>query len=313
MKNNYDIQDFVDERGHNVIMFPADFLETDFNRLRNEYKEKGYIAWEIKGKGVTNIKKGDICYIYYTHLPSVIGYDQSRVLLRAIVRDEPKCMTNQEIYGERAKHPMVETKGFTIEDINPIELKNYKKYSWEMLKTKYNFEQAPRTTRKIYNKHSQLFKDIESTFKKSKNGFEELIEYFNTPCFFEQTLHKGKGRLTFIKRNGLYYYEKHHFVQQYTGREKNDFEFQNIIDSPENIINLCPFCHRKIHHGTPEEILEMIELIYKDKESFLKENNMNQLIGEEDILSWIKESYKANTVNYNKKRKSKKYDVPDKV
>lgn len=307
MANNYDEQNFVDERGHNVIMFSADFLETDFNRLRNEYKEKGYITWEIKGKGATDIKKGDICYIYYTHLPSVIGYDQSRVLLRAIVKDKPKCMTKQEIYGERAKEPIDKTKGFTIEDINPIELKDYKKYSWEVLNTKYNFGRAPSTTRKLFNKNSQLFKDIESTFKKSNKGFEELIEYFNTPCFFEKTLHKGKGRLTFVKRNGLYYYEKHHFVPQYTGRVKNDFQFQNIIDSPENIINLCPFCHRKIHHGTPEEIMEMLELIYKDKEIFLKESNMNQLIDEEDILNWIKESLLM------MQKKGEKYYVLDKV
>ena len=51
----------------------------------------------------------------------------------------------------------------------------------------------------------------------------------------------------------------------------------------------------------------MLELIYKDKEIFLKESNMNQLIDEEDILNWIKESLLM------MQKKGEKYYVLDKV
>lgn len=42
--------------------------------------------------------------------------------------------------------------------------------------------------------------------------------------------------------------------------------FENTIDFADNIVTLCPNCHRKIHYGLPNEREEMIEVLYIKRE-----------------------------------------------
>lgn len=61
--------------------------------------------------------------------------------------------------------------------------------------------------------------------------------------------------ITFLKQsNGKQYMEPHHFVPMSCQKL-----FENSIDVEENIIILCPTCHRLVHHGKVELQLEFIK------------------------------------------------------
>lgn len=59
------------------------------------------------------------------------------------------------------------------------------------------------------------------------------------------------------QRTNLPYSESHHFVPM---KFQDDFTFP--LDCIENLISLCPTCHRGIHHGITAHKKELIEKIY---------------------------------------------------
>ena len=54
--------------------------------------------------------------------------------------------------------------------------------------------------------------------------------------------------------NQLQFVEVHHLIPM---EKQNDFE--DSLDVPENIVALCPNCHRKIHLASKSEKQPMIE------------------------------------------------------
>lgn len=77
------------------------------------------------------------------------------------------------------------------------------------------------------------------------------------------------------------YMEAHHFIS--TSKYKEVWaEFKINVDCVQNIVSLCPNCHRAIHYGTQAEKMERLEAIWRVKGSELKEANPN--IEYKDIL-----------------------------
>jgi len=56
------------------------------------------------------------------------------------------------------------------------------------------------------------------------------------------------------------YMESHHLIPM----SHQDF-FEYTIDFADNIVCLCPNCHRKIHHAREEEKIEMISFLYNKR------------------------------------------------
>lgn len=54
--------------------------------------------------------------------------------------------------------------------------------------------------------------------------------------------------------------EGHHLIPMHV-----QDEFDNTIDFADNIVTLCPNCHRKIHYGLKEDKYEMIKLLYSKR------------------------------------------------
>lgn len=69
----------------------------------------------------------------------------------------------------------------------------------------------------------------------------------------------SKSHKTFINEQ-LYkpYVEGHHLIPIFA---QDQFEY--TIDFADNIVTLCPNCHRKIHYGLQEDKYEMIQLLYE--------------------------------------------------
>lgn len=71
---------------------------------------------------------------------------------------------------------------------------------------------------------------------------------------------------TFIcKATNNNFVEAHHLVPM---GEQDHFKFS--LDIVENIVALCPLCHRKLHHGRFSEKIILLEQLYKKREAGLK-------------------------------------------
>lgn len=79
----------------------------------------------------------------------------------------------------------------------------------------------------------------------------------------------GDKHETFLTPNGLPYLEKHHLIEM-----KFYDKFEYSIDDISNIIALCPNCHRKIHYGKKEDVVQMINILWEQQKELLKKANI---------------------------------------
>ena len=85
------------------------------------------------------------------------------------------------------------------------------------------------------------------------------------------------------------YLEQHHFILHEIYRnnktEKNKKELEKIIYSTDNILLLCPRCHRMIHQGKIEKVKHMIDIV-KKKRPVIFDNikRAEELIGKDNII-----------------------------
>lgn len=64
--------------------------------------------------------------------------------------------------------------------------------------------------------------------------------------------------------------EGHHLIPMFA---QDQFEY--TIDFADNIVTLCPNCHRKIHYGLPEDKFEMIRLLYQKRKNLYPKYGIN--------------------------------------
>jgi 5-methylcytosine-specific restriction protein A len=85
---------------------------------------------------------------------------------------------------------------------------------------------------------------------------------------------------TFISaRTGKQFVEAHHLIpMEYQGN------FSVSIDVPENIVSLCPNCHRAFHNSELSIKEELISKFYAIRKSSLKEREIN--VSKEEILQY---------------------------
>lgn len=61
---------------------------------------------------------------------------------------------------------------------------------------------------------------------------------------------------------------------------RNQDQFDVSLDVPENIISLCPNCHRAFHNSTKEVKKELIKNFYNRRIELLKSRDINITINE---------------------------------
>jgi 5-methylcytosine-specific restriction protein A len=88
--------------------------------------------------------------------------------------------------------------------------------------------------------------------------------------------------LTFIsKASGQPFMEAHHMIPM---EYQDDFTYS--IDVPENVISLCPNCHRKAHLSVMEEKESLLEKLLTEREMQLKSRGIE--IDRNRLLSFYK-------------------------
>ena len=116
---------------------------------------------------------------------------------------------------------------------------------------------------------------IVEEYKRDPKIRQEALEKSNYKCFFDN------NHITFKTSNGEVYMEGHHIIP--VSRKES---FTQDLDVIENILCLCPTCHRKIHFGINEVKQIMLEEIL-DKTKIVLYFNINLMQLKEIYLSNI--------------------------
>lgn len=120
--------------------------------------------------------------------------------------------------------------------------------------------------------------DTDDEIKYSSQNMKELAKsQSNYKCEFDE------NHITFIaKSNEKNYIEAHHLIP-FAFRNK----FELSIDVVENIVCLCPNCHRRIHLATDEEKILLIKPLFE--KNYDKLNKVGINVDYSDLLSfyWI--------------------------
>lgn len=128
--------------------------------------------------------------------------------------------------------------------------------------------------------------DWQLSNKEKKTNLLKKYDYkcFMDYCGYDSEVH---SKIYFNTQKGELYLEDHHIIQR-----ENLKLMKKSPDEMENIIPLCPNCHRKIHNAEKTEVVKMLKTIYKniDKEKlkdcglYVDLNTLGSFYGiEEDI------------------------------
>ena len=86
---------------------------------------------------------------------------------------------------------------------------------------------------------------------------------------------------TFQTAKGVPYMEGHHLIPCTVSNVEYYWDkYGRNIDCVENIICLCPTCHRRIHFGSKEEKERIIKVLYKKQISSLRTAGLDISIDE---------------------------------
>lgn len=138
--------------------------------------------------------------------------------------------------------------------------------------------------KQILTDHRKILRDIfefalgikvDNNFMQRKDNLSvrnQAIQKYNSECFFDKfaiddsikTAHKLNY---FRTKKDKIYLEGHHMIQM-----ENAKFFQHDIDIVENIIPVCPNCHKKLHNANSEIVKTMVRQYCDnvDKKSLIK-------------------------------------------
>jgi 5-methylcytosine-specific restriction protein A len=119
--------------------------------------------------------------------------------------------------------------------------------------------------------------------KEKVSGNSKTSAWSRDPDIAYTALHEAgflcendRNHKTFISgRNNSNFMEAHHLIPI-----EYQKSFQNSLDVPENIISLCPNCHRAIHLSTQETKSGMLEKLFMQRATRLKDRGLSITIQE---------------------------------
>lgn len=248
--------------------------------LKESEKYNNYIYWHI---GKHKIYRDDVCYIYYSNLPD----GSSRILFFGEVVDSDLNYNYSKSICPDAKndekYAKLNIKSISFEDNQQFNLDNLRnKYDLISQKGQFSYLKVDQ------NKHKNLINDIDDSIKEGTHKLKKVHEDFEKNyCICEF------GCKTFVEENGFHYMERHHLVERNLISKYQEIEnIEKIINNKNNLFNLCPLCHKKIHHAKKEERMKMIEFLYNKNKKYF-DNEYNQIKGNKNTIDWLYEIYKC--------------------
>lgn len=292
-----------------------DFQKLDFafknsnNRIGVNYGHKYSNIEEAKTKiSSSALKETDVIYVMFTNVP---GSD-SQIYLR-LSDFKFKAEKDHQFHDELTKKDEYFYEGMIENGIQKYQKVAYAKVEWVLneenplqftvsnIKTNYKGYQdrPPQQLIQDLNLKNDLDKYLHSYDK-----FREKMKKVSTCAFCDMKSSEAKSvHAPFTTRLNLPYVEGHHFVLQsiykkfYKEYKEINLdcvkELEHLIYSTNNIILVCPRCHRKLHQGLENEVSEMIHFLLKEKkgvnEVLLKVvdflNEHDQKIEKDELIS----------------------------
>lgn len=269
----YDLAYYLIENSNNILEKELNFLNNYINESNNILTSNNKTSKTTHAGGINNFKYDIFLIINYFIFKNI-------------------CKENYELF-EKDKTQFTE-KVFNeyIEKFFDCKLNNF-------LKIKENEKDI---LKNIFYKYKDLLYDVfysalnlteddilKIVSKKRKQNIKfESIEKYKYKCFMhccncDEELH---NKMYFKNKKGKIYLEGHHVIQM-----ENAKLFNNSLDVIENVIPLCPNCHRKIHNAENKEVAKMLKIIYNnlDKKALIQKgifvdlDTLSSFYGLEDI------------------------------
>lgn len=106
--------------------------------------------------------------------------------------------------------------------------------------------------------------------KKNPSISKRVLERNNYRCLC------NNSHTTFTTKGGKPYMEGHHLIPcTVSNSQRIQVEFGSKIDREENIVCICPNCHRAIHFGDDTTRRKVIKTIFDKQETILKSAGIN--------------------------------------
>lgn len=144
----------------------------------------------------------------------------------------------------------------------------------ESCRKKQDFMNDEKYQTEIQESYSE--KDSNNDIKIVDSSTSEIVR--KNPIIAKEAISKAKYKCefddthnTFRTPKGLPYMEGHHLIPCTPFNSRRFFEVYGVnIDCVENIISLCPTCHRRIHLGSQDERRDIIKKLYDLRKSDLE-------------------------------------------
>lgn len=207
---------------YTTIISNDEFLELDFFRKLKNIKNNGGHLSQINFKD-NNIAK-EFLFIEDDTMTTDLSDEEERVKIYLSIQEKKIDEQISKIAIEdRYQQDINEFEPYLDIEEGPIEKKNRKGSD---LTNKYKYQRNP----------------LISAY---------ALKRANYKCEIDST-HE-----TFILENSRNYVEGHHVIPMHA---QEDFEYS--IDVPENIVALCPNCHRKVHLSNNETKFKIINRLF---------------------------------------------------
>jgi 5-methylcytosine-specific restriction protein A len=160
---------------------------------------------------------------------------------------------------------------------NPLSIINYA--SEEFFQTEIQNKEYTKIKEGPKKKESIEVNSKRTTASRDPNVAKEALYLASFKC------EVNNEHSTFISSaTNHQYVEAHHLIPL---MYSHDFEYS--LDVPENIISLCPNCHRAFHHAKSEVKIKLITYFYKNRANSLDDKRSITI-----TLDKLKEFYKCN-------------------
>lgn len=229
---------------------------------------------DINIPNLKDIKNGDKCYFDPKPIATLIQLglfqkiDTTKTKNRSkadrssrfVIKEDFKTkyideLSNLSIYNQETKNILSNVDIYSIEEnIDDIEdILNEKTYGLPILTGTEKDRQNNRKPKRSSHKKGKRY-DTNPSIKKT------AIDECGYKCFYNE------NHTLFKNKYGTDYVEGHHIVPM---KAQDDFKDINL-DRTENIVALCPYCHKAIHHGNKNTVTDILSKIFKDRENELK-------------------------------------------
>lgn len=112
--------------------------------------------------------------------------------------------------------------------------------------------------------------------KKNPAIAKKVLKDNNYKCFVDSS------HTTFITPSGVPYMEGHHLIPC-TVDNSSKYKGLSKLDREENIVSLCPTCHRAVHYGNADKKQKILAILYEKQKNKL--SSVNLAIKKEELFN----------------------------